>query len=253
MKDISISAIVVTKNNEDIIKNCLESISWVDEIIIVDTGSTDKTIDIAKIFTPKVFSLKTGSFSEWRNYGAEKSKNNWLFYLDSDEEVTEKLKGEIIKTITDSEYPAYAIPRKNILLGKFLKHGGWWPDYVLRLMKKDCLKDWEGNLHEQPKIKGKVGKLEEPLIHTSHRNLTEMVEKTNEWSEVEARLLFESKHPKMTWWRFFSVAFKEIWFRGFRKLGFLDGPIGIIEVIYQAFSRMITYAKLWELQVTKEK
>ncbi len=134
-----------------------------------------------------------------------------------------------------------------------MKHGGWWPDYVLRLIRKESFIRWEGELHEQPKIKGAIGKLVNPLIHNSHRSLSEMVEKTNRWSEVEAKLLFKSNHPKMTWWRFFSVAFREFWYRGILKLGFLDGVTGVIEVIYQMYSRMITYAKLWELQITSKK
>ncbi len=138
--------------------------------------------------------------------------------------------------------------RSNIFLGREMRHGGWWPDYVLRLIKKDKLITWEGELHEQPKINAEIGKLKNPLVHTSHRSLEEMVEKTNQWSEIEAKLLFESGHPKMAWWRFISVGFREFWNRGIVKMGFLDGVQGIIEVIYQSFSRMITYAKLWEMQ-----
>ena len=246
-----ISAIVLTKNNEDLIKSCLMSLRWVYEIIVIDGGSRDKTVDIAKVFTSKIFTLKEGDFSYRRNYGAEKARGDWLFYVDSDEKVTPALKKEILEEIEETEFSAYAIPRKNILLGKELKHGGWWPDYVLRLIKRDKLISWEGQVHEQPRIKGEIGKLTQPLIHTSHRTLSEMVGKTNDWSEIEAKLLFKAGHPKMTWWRFFSVAAREFWHRGILKLGFLDGPIGIVEVIYQMYSRMITYAKLWELQIKK--
>ena len=126
--------------------------------------------------------------------------------------------------------------------------GGWEPDFVLRLIKKNKLKEWRGELHEQPEIVGTICHLKEPLIHVSHRNLTEMVEKTNKWSEVEAKLLYESGHPKMNIFRFFSAGFREAWFRGVVKLGFLDGTVGIIEIVYQTFSRLITYSKLWELQ-----
>ncbi|MEK7112099.1 MAG: hypothetical protein AAB875_02115, partial [Patescibacteria group bacterium] len=129
----------------------------------------------------------------------------------------------------------------------------WSPDYVLRLIKKDSLLAWGGELHEQPKIKGEIEKLKNPLTHFSHRTLTEMVDKTNDWSEVEAKLLYNSGHPKMTWWRFLSVGAREFWERGIKKLGFLDGTVGMIEIIYQSFSRMITYAKLWEMQLKAKK
>ena len=130
-----------------------------------------------------------------------------------------------------------------------MKYGDWWPDYVLRLIKKEALAKWHGDLHEQPEIKGEIGKLKEPFVHITHRSLTEMVDKTNEWSEIEAKLLLQAGHPQMTWWRFFSVAMREFWKRGILEMGFRDGTVGVIEIIYQIFSRMVTYAKLWEMQL----
>ena len=260
-----ISVIIISKNNENLIGDCLESVTWADEIIIVDNGSTDKTLEIAKSFGSNIIEVKGGNYSIWRNAGAKKASSNWLLYVDTDERVTSELKKEIQLIINPQplaigQYVAYAIPRKNNLLGHEMKYGGWWPDYVLRLIKKEVLIRWEGVLHEQPAIKGlpagrqgKVGKLKNPLIHISHRSLTEMIDKTNTWSEVEAQLLYKSKHPQMTWWRFFSVAAREFWYRAILKLGFLDGPIGIIEIIYQMYSRMITYAKLWELQINNKR
>lgn len=235
-----ISGIVLVGGAFDnkLLDKCLNSLSWADEVVRVETGSIP------------------GSFSEWRNFGASKAKGNWLFYVDSDEIVTNELKKEISESILRDKYSAFAIPRENILLGRKMRFGGWWPDYVLRLIRKDSLIKWEGELHEQPKLKslsasrqGNVGKLINPLIHNSHRNLTEMVEKTNEWSEIEAKLLFKSGHPKMNIIRFISAGAREFWYRGIVKLGFLDGTVGVIEVFYQTYSRLITYAKLWELQI----
>lgn len=248
-----ISAIILAKNSQELIEDCLASLSWVDETLVVDTGSEDKTPEIAKKLGAKVLKAPKGNFSDWRNFGAKEAKHPWLLYVDADERVTPLLRNEIRKVIKDpNSNPGYAIPRKNILLGHEMKHGGWWPDYVLRLMRKDGLKIWKGELHEQPEIEGEVGKLTEPFVHITHRNLEEMVAKTNAWSEIEARLLFKAKHPEMTWWRFFTVAFREFWERGIKKIGFLDGTVGIIEIIYQMYSRMITYAKLWEMQINKK-
>lgn len=238
--EVKISAIILVGGDYDkkLLEKCLDSLSWTDEIIEVETDKLG------------------GSFSQWRNYGSQKAKGDWLFYVDSDEIVTPELREEIKLKI--ARLPAgqvncaFAIPRTNILLGKRMRHGGWWPDYVLRLIRKDSLIKWEGELHEQPKIKEsanwRIGKLNNPLIHNSHRSLTEMVEKTNKWSEIEAKLLFKSGHPKMNIARFFSAGFREFWYRGILKLGFLDGTVGVIEVFYQIYSRLITYAKLWELQ-----
>ena len=233
-----ISAIVLVGGSYDktLLKKCLASLSWADELIRVETGSIP------------------GSFSGWRNYGSKKAKGDWLFYVDSDEYVTPELKNEILSVIKNYKLKivncAFAIPRSNILLGRRMRWGGWWPDYVVRLIRKDSLIKWEGELHEQPKIKGEVSKLKNPLIHNSHRSLSEMVEKTNKWSEIEAELLFKSGHPKMNIFRFISSGFREFWYRGVRKFGFLDGTVGVIEVFYQTYSKLITYAKLWEKQLS---
>lgn len=258
MKNQKISAIIIAKNEERMIEDCLRTLGWVDEIILIDSGSTDETIEMAVRYRARVIRVKGGNFSDWRNRGAKEARGSWLLYIDADERITPQLRKEIEavvnrKSTIVNRYTAFAIPRKNIFLGHTMKHGDWWPDYVLRLIKKDTLIGWKGELHEQPQIKGEVGKLKEPLIHITHRTLSEMVDKTNKWSEIEARLLFEAGHPQMAWWRFFSVAAREFWLRGIKGLGFLDGPVGIIEVIYQMFSRMVTYAKLWELQIKSEK
>lgn len=250
---MKISTIVIAKDAEKLIGECLDSISWADEIIVVDTGSKDTTIEIAEKAGAKIYKLDKGTFSDWRNEGAKKATGDWILYIDVDERVTPLLKKEILQVIVNRSISAFAIPRRNILLGHEMKHGGWWPDYVMRLIKKDRFLRWEGELHEQPVISGKVGKLTEPLIHITHRTLSEMVEKTNKWSDIEARLLFESGHPKMTWWRFGSAMVREFWLRAIKEKGVLDGVVGWVEIIYQVFSRFVTYAKLWELQVLSSK
>lgn len=219
------------KFDATLLKECLDSVSWCNEIVKVET---DK---------------KEGSFAEWRNEGAKEAKGEWILYIDTDEKVTPELKKVILEVISADEFSGYAIPRRNILLGHEMKHGGWWPDYVLRLIKKDKLKGWKGDLHEQPEVDGPICHLKEPLIHVSHRSVTEMLEKTNKWSEIEAKLLFDSHHPKMNVFRFFSAGMREFWYRGVIKMGFLDGTEGIIEVFFQTYSRLITYSKLWEMQL----
>lgn len=228
---VSVIILIGGKYDKTLLKKCLDSVSWADEIVKVETDG-----------------LK-GSFADWRNLGAKNAKGEWLFYVDADEQVTPKLKETILMVTPSGEFAAYAIPRRNIFLGHTMHWGGWSPDFVVRLIKKDKLKGWSGELHEQPEIEGTICHLKEPLIHESHRNLTDMVEKTNTWSEIEARLLYDSGHPKMNIFRFFTAGFREVWHRGIVKLGFLDGTVGVIEIIYQTFSRLITYSKLWELQL----
>lgn len=232
---MKISAIILLgeKVDDNLYKKCLDSILWVDEIVNVDTTK-----------------LSVGNFADWRDHGARKARGDWLLYIDSDEEVSPKLKSEILGVVNDPKSPisAFAIPRVNTLLGRCMHYGGWSPDYVVRLIKKEKLEGWRGRLHEQPEIKGEVGKLKNPLEHVTHRSISEMIAKTNDWSGIEAELLFEAGHPQMSVLRFLTAAFREFWYRGIRKLGFLDGYVGIIEIVYQTFSRLVTYTKLWELQ-----
>lgn len=228
-----VSAIVLIGGdiNKDLLKRCLSSLSWADEIVKVETRGFK------------------GGFADWRNEGARRAKGSWLLYVDSDEIVTQELKKTIAQVITSDEFAGYAIPRRNFVFGKQMHHCGLWPDYVLRLIKKDKLKGWRGNLHEQPEIEGEILHLKTPLVHLKHENLSEMVEKTNRWSEIEAKLMFEAGHPRMNIWRFFSASLREFWLRMIVQTAFLDGTEGTIYGMYQVFSRLISYAKLWEMQL----
>lgn len=243
-----ISVIIITRNEEKMLPDALASVKWADEILIVDTGSEDKTVEIAKKHKARVVNSHGKHFSEWRNKGLKEAKGDWILYLDADERITPELKKEITKVIEQDKGTAYAIPRRNIILGKEFKHGGFWPDYVKRLYKKSSLNKWTGELHEEPDFKGEMKHLINPMLHIKHETFSEMVEKTNTWSEVEAKLLFESGHPDMNVPRFISAMGREFFYRMIKKAGFLDGAEGIMFAMYQVYSRFVSYAKLWELQ-----
>lgn len=248
-----ISVLILTKNEEQMIKTCLESVKWADEIILVDNNSKDKTVEIAQKFTEKIFQKDFEGYDEERNFLLRQAQNEWILYVDADERVSAQLKEEIRGAISNQslEVSAFAIPRKNILLGKWQKHGGWWPDYQTRLFKRKALKGWRGELHETPVFEGTLGHLKNPLIHLTHRDIISMMKKTIQWAPVEAKLRFEANHPKMSWWRFVRIVRFEAILR-FLKGGWRDGIEGIIEIYYQVFSLFITYVKLWEMQ-RKEK
>lgn len=259
--ETKISAIILTRNEEEIIKDCLESVKWTDEIVVVDNGSTDETLDIVKKYGAKIVRSPVGnSFADHRNIGAKAARGEWLLYVDADERVTPLLKSEIESVISgqllvSGEYSAYAIPRRNIRLTKELHWGGWWPDYVLRLIRKDKLKGWKGDLHEQPEIEGEIGHLKEAFVHFSHRgSLEHKLQNTISWSKIEAQKLYEANHPPMNVKRFISAMGREFYKRMIKYQAFRDGTEGVMEAIYQVFSVFITYARLWEMQIhAKEK
>ncbi|MDO8452505.1 MAG: glycosyltransferase family 2 protein [bacterium] len=253
---MSLSVVIIAKNAADKIAEAIASAKKVaDEIIVLEGGSTDNTVAISQKLGARVVKQKdpnSRDFSQWRNQGMEEAKGNWLLYLDHDERLSPELI-EDISRITKEVKPyeiAFAIPRLNIILGKKMKHGGWWPDYQVRLFYKPALKKWEGELHERPRFYGEMGHMPEDayIIHLKHDNISEMVEKTNVWSETEAKLLYDSGHPLMSWWRFWRIMATELIDRLILKGGILDGTAGVIYSIYQMWSRFLTYAKLWEMQ-----
>lgn len=248
---MSISAVVIAKDEEKMLPFCLKKLGWVDEIVVIDNGSSDATAKIAKAQGARVVAYPSGkNYSELRIKGREEAKSDWILYIDADERVTKELKKEIKEIISSNNaLGAYAIPRRNFVLGHELRHGGFWPDYQKRLFRKADLRLWKGEVHEEPDYKGDLGKLKNPMIHEKHETLSEMVEKTNYWSEVEGRLMFDANHPPMNIPRFLSAMFREFWLRMVVNKAFLDGKIGVIFAFYQVFSRFVSYSKLWELQL----
>lgn len=265
-KKNTISVVIIAKNEEEKIGDALRSVDWADEIIVVDSGSMDKTVNIAKKNNARVVLYEEGSYNDWRNKGLNEAKGEWILYLDADERITPSLKEEIVSVVTgeDHKINAYAIPRKNFVLGKQLKYGGFGKfDYVKRLFKRDKLKEWTGELHEEPNFyhKGQlttgksdeVGHLTNKMIHLKADTISQMVEKTNRWSAVEAKLMLEANHPTMNTARFLSAMFREFWFRFIREKAFMDGIHGMIHGFYQVYSRFLSYAKLWEMQLNNSK
>ncbi len=241
----TISAIVLSKNIAHFITPTLKTLQFVDEIILVDTGSTDDTIEVSRPLVTKIIKTSGHDFAKWRNLAAKEATGDWILYVDSDERIPVELAKEINKVLENPKHSAYTISRQDILLGKHLKH---WPDSkVLRLIKKSALKGWQGKLHEQPQVEGSIGEIKTPMIHMTHREINSMVEKTLSWSQLEAEMLYKKNHPPMKPWRFWRILFTEFFKRTKQGL-FKDGNQGHIEIIFQMFSRFLTYVQLWQMQ-----
>lgn len=253
MDKSKITVVVLTKNEAERIADCLESLEFTNEKLVIDNGSTDSTVKIAENHGAVIYRSYLSDFSKLRNLGLAKAKYDWILYIDADERVTPKLATEILNTVKNFDPRVsphgYFIKRRNYYLGKE------WPyqDKLERFFWKESLSGWYGALHETAEVNGKIGTLNEPLIHYSHRTLTEMVGKTNVWSMTEAKFRFKAGHPQVVWWRFFRVMFTGFWKSYIHQSGWRAGTIGWIESIYQAFSMFITYAKLWELQKKSDK
>lgn len=250
---ITISGVTIARNAESVIADCLESISFCDECIVVDGGSTDRTVDIAKRMNARIILSKTNNFSEMRNTALKKARGKWILYVDADERADKVLAADIEKIIESSSegiIVAYIVKRKNFYFGDFQ-----WPyiEKLERLFRKEKLKEWRGELHETPIFEGDLGELNGYLNHYTHSDLSSMLKKTIEWSKIEASLRYQNGHPEMRWWRFPRVMVTAFWDSYIRQQGFKAGTAGLIESIYQAFSIFITYARLWEMQNKKAK
>jgi len=244
---MKLSAIIIAKNEDQRIAKCLKSVAFCDERIVVDNGSKDKTIEIAKRLGAKIFEAKGQDFASVREVGLREAAGKWVLYVDADEEIGDALQMEIKKVIQNTEPSVYFIKRDTY----FLNHHWPYKDIVERLFVKRALKGWHGKLHETPVYSGTSGILKHPMIHRTHRTLEEMVEKTNGWSEIEAKLRLEAHHPPVVWWRLFRVMITGFTRSYLDQRGWQAGTVGFIESIYQAFSMFVTYAKLWELQQKK--
>lgn len=246
---MKISAVILSKDSEELIKDCIESVKFCEEIIVVDAGSKDRTLEIAKKNGAKIVNSEPGDYALSRNLGLKNASYDWILYIDTDERVTAELAKNIKKAISGPlDTVAYKLKRKNFYFGN---HEWPYVEKLERLFKKQNLKEWYGKIHESPTYSGKVGILQGFLLHYTHRDLSSMIEKTMEWSKIEAEVRFKANHPEMSWWRFPRVMITAFFDSYIKQRGFRAGITGLIESMYQAFSIFVTYARLWELQRKK--
>ncbi len=247
-----ITVIIHTRNEEKNIQACINSAKILsDDIVVIDMESTDETKEIAHKNNIRLVSFPFSQYVEpARAFGIEQATSPWVMILDADERITSKLAQEIRNIVQTEVAPSapthYYIPRKNIFGTRlWLKHGGWWPDKQIRLMNKSAFKEWPNHIHSTPIIDGPHKTLKNTIEHYFHGDLEDMVKKTIVYEDIESDLLFQAKRPvrAMT---FFRKFIGELTRRLILKMGFLDGSIGAIESMYQAYSKTITYLFLYE-------
>lgn len=245
-----ISAIIITKNEEENIRECLESISFVDEIILVDSESTDNTTSIAKQFTDKIFVKKWTGFVQQKKYAVSLTTNNWILSIDADERVTKELKDEITN-LDSGIINGFYIQRENYFLNKKINSCGWEKDFQLRLFRKDKVSLTPRLVHEGFLVDGKTARLKNKLIHYSYRNLFQAFEKINHYSSLQAIEKKEIKNVNSLTIISHSIsAFLKFYFT---LKGYKDGIYGLLISLINSITTMMTYAKIWEIQKIKTK
>lgn len=248
ISNYSITVLIETRNEKDRIEKCIQSAHYLTKnVIVVDMESTDNTIKLAKQLGAHVFSFPYSLYVEpAREFGIQKVKTEWVFILDADEHMTPELAEEVNHVIWENKSTYFKVPRKNFFGPKTtLIHGGWWPDYQIRLLKIASFVSWPKRIHATPEIKGTMDYLKIPLLHYSHGDFTGMVEKTSLFEDIESDLLYKANKSVKTS-TFFRKFLGELMRRLVLMQGFRDGKAGIIESIYQAYSKTVTYLYLYE-------
>jgi glycosyltransferase involved in cell wall biosynthesis len=251
---VSISVIIITYNEEENIKACLESVKWADEIIVVDSFSTDKTVQICQDYTDKVIQRKWTSYGSQKQIALKMATKDWILSLDADEQVSKELKEEILSKINKDQLDAdgYYIPFKFYWLGRELRFGRYGVEKHIRLFRKGKANYSNQFIHEGLKIEGKIGHLKNYIFHFSYKNIDDYFKKFNQYTTLSAMEKF-NKGKKAYIYQFFFLPI-DFCIRYFLKLGFIDGMPGFLYAWFSSFHRFVKYAKLWELwQKQKEK
>jgi len=247
-----LSVIIITYNEQENIRGCLESVKWSDEIVVVDSFSSDKTAEIAKEYIAKVFQNRWTNFSKQKNFALGKASNEWVLNIDADERTTPELKEEIL-TVLNSQFPSfdgYYIARRNHYLGKWIRYCGWYPDYKLRLFRRGKGRFNERTVHESVVVEGRKGYLKSYLNHYSYKNLSDHLSRIDKFSSLSAEEMFTDWKRA----RLFDLLFRPL--ARFIKMylinrGYLDGSYGLIVSIMGSFYVFMKYLKLWELSRRK--
>jgi glycosyltransferase involved in cell wall biosynthesis len=244
------SATVLTLNEEANLRACLESLAWVDEIVVVDSGSTDATLAIAREFTDRVFVQPWAGFTRQKNFASDQCSHRWVLNLDADERVTDALRDRIVALLAAPQQNGYSFPRKNFFLGRWMRHGGWYPDAVLRLFRRDLGRF--GGIDPHPSVllpAGRAAYVPEPMLHYTYTSLGHYVSKQYGYANAAAQVMATDGKTRGSTllrlivkppWRFLENYF---W-----KLGLLDGVHGFLAAVGSAYIAFLREARIWELK-----
>jgi len=248
----TLTVIIATKNEVDNIKECIESVRFADEVIVLDSGSTDGTVELAKTLGAHVIETDWPGYGPQQNRGIDAATCDWVFSLDADERITQALAQEIRAVINQPLFYGFDVPRRSLFISRFLRHSGWWPDRTRRLVRRGKGQFTSHAIHANLRVDGNVGHLTQPIVHYSYRHLDSVIEKMNRYSSgsagdmyacgKRATLLTATLHGVWTFLRTYIL-----------KLGVLDGAEGFIVSVANAEGSYYKHLKLRELLLRKTK
>lgn len=250
-KKATLSVIVITFNEAHNIAACLETVRWADELIVVDSKSTDQTREIARTYTDQVIEAEWQGYAANKNLALARAKGDWILWLDADERIAPELAEEIRGVLsTRTHFVGYSMPRKAFFLGRWIRHCGWYPGHVLRLFRREVAFINDSLVHEGVEIQGPVGQFRNDILHFTDLNLNHYLWKFNRYTSLAAQQLHESGY-RSHWW---DILLRP-WFTFIKmyllKAGFLDGRQGFMLSLLSGGYVFAKYAKVWELAQTK--
>jgi glycosyltransferase involved in cell wall biosynthesis len=244
-----LSVVTIALNEEHNIVECLQSVRWADELLVVDSGSVDRTVELARAFPARVMQVAWKGYGATKNDALQHATGEWILWLDADERVTPELAEEIQRRVREDNgmFAGYAVARRAYFLGKWIKHCGWYPSRVTRLFRRTQGRFTESKVHEQLVLNGGVGQLHHDLLHFTDPNLHHYFQKFNSYTSLAAEDLYSAGkrfsaydvliRPPFVFFKMFVV-----------RLGFLDGLHGLILSVVSMAYVFVKYAKLWEMQ-----
>jgi len=246
---MSIAAVVITKDEERNIAACLASLRWVDEMIVVDACSSDRTVGIAKAFTDRIFVRPWPGYGPQKNFGMDQPAADWVLIVDADERVPEALRDEIRQVLhagPSADLAGFEIPRRNFFYGRWIRGGGIYPDYQLRLLRRSAGRYDDVLLHERLQLRGRIARLTNPLDHYSMPGIGEHVRKIARYTTLAAQEKLKVR-SRVNWMDIAGNHLATIIRTYVLRGGYRDGVHGVIVALFAGMHTFVKYAKAWEM------
>jgi (heptosyl)LPS beta-1,4-glucosyltransferase len=243
-----VSIVVLTRNEEKNIRPCLGTLQWADELLVLDSLSEDATVEIAEDMGAEVHQRPFVNYPSQRNTGLQLASKEWVFFVDADERVTPELAEEIESVVDDVVFAGWWVPRKNYIFGKWIRHAGWFPDYQLRLLRRDKARyDERREVHELVDLDGEAGYLQNLMIHYNYDTIQQFRARQSRYTDYEARMMFENgERARMH--NFILQPLRQFHWRCVALKGYKDGRHGLLLSLLMAYYELVRYKKLWRLQ-----
>ncbi len=242
-----LSVIILTRNEERHIADCLRSVDWADEVIVLDSLSEDRTVEIARSMGAIIHQRPFLNYADQRNAALDLVDNDWVFFIDADERATPELAAEVRRVIAEEKMAGWWVPRRNYIFGKWIRHAGWYPDYQLRLLLRGLARyDQAREVHELVILEGETGYLKNTLLHYNYDTLAEFMARQDVYTDYEAKILYDQGiRPK--WRNFILQPLRELKRRYISLEGYKDGFHGLLLSLLMAYYNFVMYCRLRQL------